>query len=63
MTTTIIVTDPTFGPWVIPSRGQTMIVNHYAQNQNVKIDLVIAEPLFSNLLSKTRWSKENKSLT
>ena len=40
-----------------------MIANHYVQQHNVKVDLVIPEPLFSNLLSTTRWSKENKGLT
>ena len=40
-----------------------MIANHYVQQHNVKVDLAIPEPLFSNLLSTTRWSKENKGLT
>ena len=63
MNTAIVITDPAFGPWVIPSRGQTMITNHYAKNLGVKVDLTIPEPLFSNLLSTTRWSKDNKGLT
>jgi len=61
--TAIITTDPVFGPWVIPSRGQTMIANNYAQNHDIKVDLAIPEPLFSNLLSTTRWSKKNKGLS
>ena len=63
MNTAIITTDPVFGPWVIPSRGQTMIANNYAQIHDIKVDLAIPEPLFSNLLSTTSWSKENKGLT
>ena len=63
MNTAIITTDPVFGPWVIPTRGQTMIANNYAFDQDIKIDIVIPEPVFSNCLSTTQWSKENKSLS
>ena len=63
MVTAIVTTDSVFGPWVIPSRGQNMIMNHYAHSHGIKVDAVIPEPLFSNQLLTTRWSKKNKNLS
>ena len=62
MNTAIVITDPIFGPWVIPARGQTMITNNYAKSLGLEVDLTIPEPLFSNSLSTTRCSKKNKRL-
>jgi hypothetical protein len=62
MTTAIVSTDPIFGPWNIPARGQNMIMNFYAQSKGLKVDTIIPEPLFSKALSTTRWVKKNKSL-
>ena len=39
-----------------------MIMNHYAQSHGIKVDAVIPEPLFSNQLLTTRWSKKSKNL-
>jgi len=63
MSTIIVTTDSYFGPWVIPSRGQNMITNHYAHNCGIVVDAVIPEPLFSNELLTTRWSKKSKDLS
>ena len=63
MATAIITTDAVFGPWIIPARGQTMIANNYARNNNISVDAVFPEPVFSDLLSTTRWYKKDKELT
>ena len=63
MSTAIVTTDSFFGPWIIPSRGQNMITNHYAQSHDITVDAVIPEPLFSTQLLTTRWSKKSKSLS
>jgi len=63
MTTALVTTDPCIGPWVIPSRGQNLIIHAYASAKNIKIDTVIPEPLFSRELSTTRWVLKNKGLS
>jgi len=40
-----------------------MITNHYAHNCGIVVDAVIPEPLFSNELLTTRWSKKSKDLS
>jgi len=62
MVTAIVTTDPVFGPWNIPSRGQNMIMNFYAQSKGIPVDTIIPEPLFSKSLTTTRWVKKNKGL-
>ena len=37
MTTAIITTDINIGPFKIPSNGQNMIMNNYAQRKNLKV--------------------------
>ena len=63
MSTAIITTDSVFGPWIIPSRGQNMIMNFYAKSQSLEVDAVIPEPMFSKQLSMTRWSKKSKNIS
>jgi hypothetical protein len=63
MSTALVSTDASFGPWCIPSRGQNMIMNFYAVNKKIDVDTIIPEPLFSRTLSTTRWVKKNKHLT
>jgi len=63
VSTAIVSTDPVFGPWIIPSRAQNMIMNQYSQSRGINVDAVIPEPLFSKQLLTTRWSKESKNLS
>ncbi len=62
MITALITTDPVFGPWNIPSRGQNMIMSYYAHLKTLQVDTIIPEPLFSKSFSTTRWVKKNKGL-
>ena len=51
MTTAIITTDINIGPFRIPSNGQSMIMNNYAERNNLVVELAIPEPLMSNALA------------
>jgi|GEM_PF-2782346 len=62
MTTAIVTTDPNFGPWNIPARGQNMITNYHAKSEGIVVNTVIPEPVFSNLMSTTRWVNNNRGL-
>jgi|TARA_B100001057_G_C22870379_1_gene958558 sporadic carbohydrate cluster protein (TIGR04323 family) len=61
MTTASVTTDIHIGPFKIPSNGQNMIMNNYAQRNNLIIEFVIPEPMMSNALATVQWlHKENK---
>jgi len=61
MTIATVTTDINMGPFIIPSNGQNMIMNNYAQRNNLKVELVIPEPLMSNKLATLEWlNKEFK---
>ncbi|MDC3089829.1 hypothetical protein OA346_01100 [Candidatus Pelagibacter sp.] len=61
MTTASVTTDINIGPFKIPSNGQNMIMNNYAQRNNLTIEFVIPEPMMSNALATVQWlHKENK---
>ena len=61
MTTASVTTDINIGPFRIPSNGQNMIMNNYAQRNKLVIELAIPEPLKSNALETVQWlHKENK---
>ena len=61
MTTASVTTDIHIGPFKIPSNGQNMIMNNYAQRNNLIIEFVIPEPMLSNALATVQWlHKENK---
>ena len=61
MTIATVTTDINMGPFVIPSNGQNMIMNNYAQRNNLKVELVIPEPIMSNKLATLEWlNKEFK---
>ena len=51
MTTASVTTDINIGPFRIPSNGQNMIMNNYAQRNNLIIEFVIPEPMMSNALA------------
>ncbi len=61
MTVATITTDVNIGPFKIPSNGQNMIMNNYAERNNLVVELVIPEPMMSNALETVQWlNKENK---
>ena len=55
MTIATVTTDINMGPFIIPSNGQNMIMNNYAQRNNLKVELVIPEPIMSNKLATVEW--------
>jgi sporadic carbohydrate cluster protein (TIGR04323 family) len=55
MSTASITTDINIGPFKIPSNGQNMIMNNYATRNNLVVDLLIPEPMMSNVLATTLW--------
>ena len=63
MTTATVTTDINIGPFRITSNGQNMIMNNYAQRNNLIIELVIPEPLMSNALATVQWLHKERKLT
>ena len=63
MTTATITTDINIGPFKIPSNGQNMIMNNYAQRNNLLVELVIPEPMMSNALATVQWIHKDQKLT
>lgn len=58
MTIATVTTDINIGPFKIPANGQNMIMNNYAQRNNLVVDLVIPEPYKSNALATVKWLKK-----
>lgn len=58
MSTAAVTTDINIGPFKIPSNGQGMIINNYANRNNLLIDLTIPEPMSSNALATVQWMKK-----
>ena len=63
MTIATVTTDINIGPFKIPSNGQNMIMNNYAQRNNLKVELVIPEPMMSNALLTLQWVHKKNKLT
>ena len=63
MTTATITTDINIGPFKIPSNGQNMIMNNYAQRNNLVVELVIPEPMMSNALATVQWLHNDQKLS
>ena len=63
MTTATITTDINIGPFKIPSNGQNMIMNNYAERNKLIVELVIPEPMMSNALATAQWLHEERKLT
>ena len=59
MTIATVTTDINIGPFIIPANGQNMIMNNYAQRNNLIVDLVIPEPFKSNALATVKWLQNN----
>ena len=55
MTVASVTTDINIGPFKIPSNAQNMIMNNYAQRNNIIIELVVPEPIMSDQLATTQW--------
>ena len=62
MTTAIINTDMNIGPFKIPGNGQNMIMNNYAERNNISVEVVIPEPMMSNALATTQWVHNDRKL-
>ena len=62
MTVAIINTDMNIGPFKIPGNGQNMILNNYAERNNLVVEIVIPEPFKSNALATTQWIHKEKNL-
>ena len=62
MTTAIINTDMNIGPFKIPGNGQNMILNNYAERNNIIVEEIIPEPFMSNALATTQWVHKKKKL-
>ena len=63
MTTAIITTDINIGPFRIPSNGQNMIMNNYAERNNLAVEIVIPEPMMSNALATVQWLHTERKLS
>ena len=63
MTIATVTTDINIGPFKIPSNGQNMIMNNYAQRNNLLVELVIPEPMMSNALATVQWIHKDQKLT
>jgi len=63
MTAATITTDINIGPFKIPSNGQNMIMNNYAQRNNLTVELVIPEPMMSQALATVQWIHKERKLT
>ena len=63
MTTASVTTDINIGPFKIPSNGQNMIMNNYAQRNNLVVELAIPEPLKSNALATVQWLHNERKLS
>ena len=62
MTIAIINTDMNIGPFKIPGNGQNMILNNYAERNNIIVEEIIPEPFMSNALATTQWVHKKKKL-
>ena len=63
MTVATITTDINIGPFKIPSNGQSMIMNNYAQRNNLVVELAIPEPMMSNALATVQWLHKERKLS
>ena len=63
MSTGIVTTDVNIGPFKIPQNGQNMIMNNYAERNNIAVELIIPEPMMANTLATAQWIHKNKKLS
>tara|TARA_B100001564_G_C20656127_1_gene679281 strand:+ start:2001 stop:2426 length:426 start_codon:yes stop_codon:yes gene_type:complete len=55
MTIASVTTDINIGPFRIPSNAQNMIMNNYANRNQLLVEVVIPEPIKSDQLATTQW--------
>ncbi len=60
MSTATITTDINIGPFKIPANGQNMIMNNYAERNNLVVEVIIPEPMMSNALATVLWLHNDK---
>ena len=63
MTIATVTTDINIGPFKIPANAQNMIMNNYAQRNNLPVELVIPEPFKSNALVTLQWLNKDIKFT
>ena len=63
MTTATITSDINIGPFKIPSNGQNMIMNNYAERNNLAVEIAIPEPMMSNTLALAQWFHKERKLS
>ncbi len=63
MSTAIISTDINMGPFKIPSNGQNMITNNYAERNKLAVELIIPEPMMSDALATALWIHNDRKLS
>ena len=63
MSTGIITTDMHIGPFKIPSNGQNMIMNNYAERNNIAVEVIIPEPMMSDALATAQWVHNDRKLS
>ena len=63
MTVATITTDINIGPFRIPSNGQNMIMNNYAERNNLVVELAIPEPMKSDALATVQWLHIERKLS
>ena len=62
MSTATITTDINIGLFKIPANGQNMIMNNYAERNNLIVEVVIPEPMMSNALATAQWLHNSRKL-
>ena len=62
MSTATITADINIGPFKIPANGQNMIMNNYAERNNLVVEVIIPEPLMSSALATVQWLHDDKKL-
>ena len=63
MSTATITTDMNIGPFKIPSNGQNMIMNNYAERNNLVVELMIPEPMMSKEFATTLWLHNDRKFS
>ena len=63
MTIATVTTDINIEPFKIPANAQNMIMNNYAQRNNLPVELVIPEPFKSNALVTLQWLNKDIKFT
>ena len=63
MTIASVTTDINIGPFKIPSNGQNMIMNNYAERNNLVVEMVIPEPMMSNALATLQWLHKERKIS